>query len=77
MTDDRWTVRKAYAHHRPESKTGFSWGVRVAVQTRNVCRYDRMDRPDSPDNFPRENGEFYSDVVRGVEAPTTICLLTS
>jgi hypothetical protein len=60
-TDARWTVRKAYAHHRPESKTGFSWGVRGAPSPDKECMpvMTGWHRPDSPDVFPRNNGEFY------------------
>ena len=60
-TDERWTIRKAYAHHRPESKTGFSWGVRGVPSPDKECMpvMPGWHRPDSPDSFPRENGDFY------------------
>lgn len=60
-TDDRWTVRKAYAHHRPESKTGFSWGVRGVPSADEECMPVMVgwNHPNSPEGFPRENGDFY------------------
>lgn len=60
-SDEQWTIRKTYAGHRPESKSGFAWAVRgMPLPNKEAMSVTTSwSRPDSPDVFPRNNGEYY------------------
>ena len=63
-TDDRWTVRRTYAHHLTEKQgehEGWGWGARGLPPPNKECMsiMPGWDRPDSPEVFPREDGLYY------------------